>query len=187
MKRLLFRFTPFLAGAVLVGALVHLVVILLVPHVAKHHAGARLALDAAVNTLEVLQPGEQGNDGLAVPFADPSMAMAVCRFDLSSGAVRLRIPVSDNFLSVALLSPTGHVLLSLTDRAATRRVIDMLLVTPEQQKQLEAQDPEDEPVQEIRIRMAHTSGVALVRALALRDVDKTAVTALLGRGICRQE
>ncbi len=186
-RQRLIRAGPLVIGAILIAAIVHVAVVLLMPQVAMLHASARLAAQAPANTLELLQPTEPGQDALALPFADPSMITAVCRFDLSAGAVRLRVPVSDSFLSVSLLSPTGHVILALTDRAATRRVIDMVLVTPEQQKLLEAQDPEDEPVQEIRIRLGQATGVALIRGLALRDAEKAAMSALLGRATCKQE
>ena len=63
----------------------------------------------------------------------------------------------------------------------------MLLVTAEQLRQLEAQDPDDEPVQEIRLRMAQLSGVALIRGLAIRQSDKEAMAALLARAICKPE
>ncbi len=186
-RQRLLRAVPLVIGAILVAGIVHLAVVLLMPQVATLHASARLAAQAPANTLELLQPTDSGQEALALPFADPSMITAVCRFDLAAGAVRVRVPVNDGFLSVSLLSPTGHVILALTDRAATRRVIDMVLVTADQQKQLEAQDPEDEPVQEIRIRLAQPSGVALIRGLALRDTEKTAMSTLLGRAICKQE
>jgi uncharacterized membrane protein len=187
MRGSLFRFAPFLAGTFLVAGIVHLAVILSMPQLATLHATARLASQAKSNTLDVLQPTEPGQNILALPFADPSMVTAVCRYDLAAGPVRLRVPVGEGFLSVALLSPAGQVLVSLTDRAATRRVLDMLLVTPEQQRQLEAQDPEDEPIQEIRVRVAQTGGVVLIRGLAQRDAEKKAMVALLGRASCKQE
>jgi uncharacterized membrane protein len=187
MKRLFLRSAPFVVGTLLVSGIVHIAVMLLIPHVATLNASARLSAQAQINTLELLQPTETGNETLALPFADPSMVTAICRYDLSAGAVRLRLPVSESFLSVALLSTAGQVIVSLTDRAATRRVLDVLLVTPEQQRQLEAQDPDDEPVQEIRIRLAQTSGVALIRGLAQRDAEKKAMVSLLERAICKQE
>ncbi len=189
MKSPFFRLLPFVIGAALIAGIVHLAIVLILPQISTSHASARLSLQAPDNALEVLQPVGTEKDAprLPLPFADPSVVTAICRFDLTNGPVRLRIPVGDNFLSVALLSPTGHVLLSITDRAATRRVLDMLLVTAEQQKQLEAQDADDEPVQEIRIRLARATGVALIRALAVRDTEKAPMATLLGRAVCKQE
>jgi uncharacterized membrane protein len=189
MRGTLFKLLPFVIGTILLAGMVHVAIVLLLPQVASSHATARLSAQASRNTLEVLQPVKPGQNDipLPLPFADPSMVTALCRFDLSAGPVRLRLPVGEGFLSVALLSPTGHVNLSITDRAATRRILDILLVTPEQQRQLEAQDPDDEPVQEIRLRQTRTTGIALIRGLALRSVDKDNLAALLARAQCRAE
>jgi uncharacterized membrane protein len=183
----LFRFTPFVVGALLIAGIVHLAIVVLMPQIGSSHAATRLAQLAQVNTPGLLPPIRTGQEALPLPFADPAMITAICRFDLADGPVRLRVPVGESFLSVTLLSPTGRVILSVTDKAATRRVLDMLLVTPEQQRQLEAQDPDDEPVQEIRIRMAQPSGIALIRGLATRQTDKDAMAALLARAICKPE
>jgi uncharacterized membrane protein len=183
----LFRFTPFAAGALLIAGIVHLAIVLLMPQIGSSHAGTRLARNAQVNAMELLPPVRAGQEALPLPFADPALITAICRFDLSDGPVRLRVPVGESFLSVTLLSPAGRVILSVTDRAATRRMLDMLLVTQEQQRQLEAQDPDDEPVQEIRIRMAQLSGVALIRGLAMRPGDREPAAALLARAVCKPE
>lgn len=183
----LFRFAPFLAGALIVAGIVHIAAILLMPQVATLNAAARLLAGAAPNALEVLQPALDPADPLPLPFADPAAVTALCRFDIEDGPVRLRVPTGEGFLSVVILSPTGRVLLALTDRAATRRLLNIVLATPAQQRQLEAQDPEDEPVQELRVRLGETRGVAVIRALALRESEKRAVAAALARASCRQE
>jgi uncharacterized membrane protein len=187
MKANVFRLLPFVTGAFLIAGIVHLAIVLLMPLIGSSHAGTRLAQQAQVNAMELLPPIRTGQEALPLPFADPAMITAICRFDLSDGPVRLRVPVGDSFLSITLLSPTGRVILSVTDKAATRRMLDMLLVTPEQLRQLEAQDPDDEPVQEIRLRMAQPSGVALIRGLAMRPGDKEPTAALLARAICKPE
>jgi uncharacterized membrane protein len=187
MKAGLFRFTPFAVGALLIAGIVHLAIVLLMPQIGSSHAGIRLARKAQVNAMELLPTVRAGQEALPLPFADPALITAICRFDLSDGPVRLRVPVGESFLSVTLLSPTGSVILSVTDKAATRRLLDMLLVTSEQLQVLEAQDPDDEPVQEIRIRMVQLSGVAVVRGLSTRQSNKEAMAALLARAICKPE
>jgi uncharacterized membrane protein len=187
MKTRVFRLLPFVTGALLIAGIVHLAIVLLMPQIGSSHAGTRLAQQAQINAIKLLPPVRAGQDALPLPFADPALLTAICRFDLSEGPVRLRLPVGESFLSVTLLSPTGRVILSVTDKAATRRVLDMLLVTAEQQRQLEAQDPDDEPVQEIRLRMAQPAGIALIRGLAPRQADKDAVATLLARTICKPE
>jgi len=177
------RYAPFALGALLVAGIVHIATILLVPQVASRNAAARLSAGAPVNAL--LAP--DAATGPPLPFADPAAVTAICRFDLDEGPLRLRVPTGEAFLSVVVLSPTGRVMLALTDRAATRRQLNIVLATPEQQRQLEAQDADDEPVQDLRVRLPQTRGVVVMRQLALREAEKRPAAAALARAACRQE
>jgi uncharacterized membrane protein len=183
----LFRLLPFLLGSLAIAGIVHLVIILLVPAVAGSTAAARLSAGAPANRLELLAGGPPGSSELPFPFADPAMVTAVCRFDLSEGPVRLRVPTADGFLSVVVLRPDGRVQHALTDRAATRRQLAIVLATPQQLRQLESLDPDDQPVQDLRLRASHPGGVAVIRSLAQRDAERPAIQALLGRASCQQD
>lgn len=182
----LFRLAPFALGAFLVAGVVHIAIVLLVPGLAASNAAIRLMQGARVNALEILRPVQAGEQP-PIPFADPALVTALCRFDIEDGPVRLRVPTGDAFLSVVLLSPRGRVLLALTDRAATRRLLNIVLLTAEQQRRLERDDPDDEPVQELRLRLSETRGVAVVRTLALRESEKRPLEAALGRAGCGQD
>jgi len=180
----LLRYAPFVAGALLIAGIVHLAAVLLTPRAASFSVAARfLTAEANVLAKPTLGPSER----LPTPFADPSMVTALCRYDLEEGPVRLAIPTGEQFLSVVVLAPTGRVLLALTDRAATRRALNILLLTPAQQRQIDAQDVGEETAQDLRVRLSETKGVAVIRALALREADKPAAEALLARAVCRQE
>jgi uncharacterized membrane protein len=73
----------------------------------------------------------------------------------------------------------------LSDKVATRRTLDVVLVTDTQLRALEAQDPEDEPVQELRLRMSVPKGTVVLRAFAPRPSDADTARELLGRAQCR--
>jgi uncharacterized membrane protein len=183
----LFRILPFVVGALVVAGIVHVAIILMVPHVARSTAAARLSAATPVNRLEVLSGAKAEPAGLPFPFADPAMITAVCRFDLTDGPVRLRVLTADVFQSIVVLKPDGRVQHALTDRAATRRQLAIVLATPQQIRQLESQDPDDEPVQDLRLRINGNEGVVVIRALAQRDTERAGLQALLGRASCQQE
>lgn len=182
-----FRTLPFLLGAVVIAGIVHLVIILLVPGVAGSTAAARLSANAVLNRLELLSARNGGPSELPFPFADPAMVTAICRFDLSEGPLRLRMLTTDAFLSVVVLRADGRVQHALTDRAATRRQLNIVLATPLQMRQLESLDPDDLPVQDLRLRVTAPTGVAVIRALAQREAERSGLQALLGRASCQQE
>ncbi len=182
----LLRYAPFVAGTLLVAGIVHLIAVLLAPRMATTSFAARYTTGEA-NALRLLPPVIGPADALPTPFADPALHWAACPYDLTEGPVRLRLQTGDQFLSVVALSPTGRVLLALTDRAASRRSLNILLASPSQLRQLDAQEGVDEDSQELRVRMEEPRGVAIVRVLALREAERVPAAALLGRVACRQE
>ncbi len=189
------RHVPFVLGALLLAGLVHGMSVLLLPYLALDAAAARLSRGAVVNRLDIVTRPDVGNrldmpqPGVPatadMPFSDPFMLSAVCRFDVSEEPLRLRIPTGDHFMSVVVITDAGRVVLGLTDKAASRRQLDMLLATPAQIRQLEAQDAEDEPVQELRVPVPTSRGLVLLKALRPLASDGESVRALLARAICR--
>lgn len=181
----LLRMIPFVAGTVFVAGVVHISTILLMPLVAGQTAAARLSGGAQPNALETLQ--QASGETMLVPFADPSLQTATCQYNVREAPVRLRIQTGDHFLSIVFISENGRLIYALTDKAATRKTIDILVLTESQLRQVEAQDPDDEPIQELRLRVSEPKGLAVIRAFVPRASDQQVVVALLERGVCKVE
>jgi uncharacterized membrane protein len=179
------RMIPFVLGTVFVAGIVHISTILLMPQLAGQTGAARLTGGAQVNVLEHLQ--QVSGDTLLLPFADPALQTATCHYNVSESPVRLRVQTGDYFMSVVFISENGRLTYALTDKAATRRIIDILVVTESQLRQVEAQDPDDEPIQELRLRVSEPRGLAIVRAFVPKASDQKAVAALLERSVCKTE
>jgi uncharacterized membrane protein len=176
------RGAPFALAALLLSVFVHVVTILVMPAVAAR-TGPKLLM-ARVNgaPLQVIPPGGPG-DGVT-PFADPAMAIAVCPFDLGEGPFRVRTQAGDAFTSIVVLAASGEVLHGVSDKAAVRRSLDVLIGTDQQIRAAEAQDGEDRQSQEIRFRVPSAPGIVVVRSLAPRAADAAAVTEGLKRTQC---
>jgi uncharacterized membrane protein len=182
MAGVLLRYLPFAAGAALLAVMVHILTVLALPGAALRTAGQLLAARAGDAGPQLLPPAAPGVE--ATPFADPAMVVAVCGFDLADGPFRIRAQMGDWFSSLVVLSPKGAVVHGLSDKAATRRLLDIVLATDQQIRALEAQDPEDRPPQEIRLRMPIARGAAVLRSLAPRASDLPTVTETLRRAQC---
>ena len=85
----------FLAATAILAVLVHFVVVLLAPYVASRDAFARLAPLGALNDTVLMPRGSPAAKML--PYADPAVAMAFCRYDLASGPVRVQAPAGRSF------------------------------------------------------------------------------------------
>lgn len=150
-------------AGLLLGGVVHLATVLILPHTATQDAYARLATIAPVNTVV---PVPQATPGRApMPFTDPAFAAAVCRYDLSSGPLKLTAPVTYAYTSVTFYTRHGVAYYALNDRAAGRRQIELDLMTAEQRSEL----PEEEDVtaaDRLIVESPTTTGLIVLRALA---------------------
>jgi uncharacterized membrane protein len=155
----------YLAATALIAALVHLIVILLIPLVATNDAYARLSKLGALNAT-VLLPRASPLERM-IPYADPAVATSICRFDLASGPLRVHAPLGrSGFASISLHTRRGVVFYALTDQAATRGVIDFVVATAAQVRALAAHDDEDDPSTDLRVPSPSVQGMVVMRAFS---------------------
>jgi uncharacterized membrane protein len=173
-----------LAG-LLLGGIVHLGSVLALPSLATRNADTRLAVLADRHQVSLVPAGSAAAQ--AIPFQDPAAALAICRFDLSAGPVRVKATPGDAFMSIAFHTPTGGVFYALTDRSATKGSMEALIVTQAQLDALQANDPEDEPVRELRLVSPRRTGFVTYRSLALEPGLREEAEALLGTARCSPE
>jgi uncharacterized membrane protein len=151
-----------LAGIIL-GSIVHLATILALPRTASQDAYARLEPIAPVNTMTPI-PRPTAAKAL-LPYMDPAFAVAVCRYDLSNGPMRLSAPVSQAYTSVTFYTRRGVAYYGINDRAAGRRTIELFLMTVPQHEAM----PEEADVtaaDRLIIESPGTTGLIVLRALS---------------------
>jgi uncharacterized membrane protein len=160
-----------------VGALLaHLAMIARIPAEARGDATSRiLALGAPNRMIEAAALGD------AIPFADASALVAYCPFDIGENPVLLTAPAGGAPLSIVFLGQGGSVFAAVTDRAATRGLVQARLLTqPQLLDLIDAEDP-DAPPTELRIVAPVLRGAIVVKALvatpARREEAATALAA----------
>ena len=159
MIRLVFTI---LAG-ILLGGVVHLVSVLALPRIATQDAYSRLAPITKLNAVTELPPAEPGNT--LMPYLDPALAVAVCRYDLSGGPLKLTVPVSQAYTSVSFYTRNELAYYAINDRSAGKKVIELDLMTEAQHNEL----PEDEEItsaDRLIIDSPSTTGLIVIKALA---------------------
>jgi uncharacterized membrane protein len=150
-------------AAILLGGIVHLSTVLAMPQAAKQDAYSRLTPLTPVN--KMLPLAAPTAEAEVMPFMDPAFATAVCRYDLSGGALKLVAPVSQAYTSVTFYTRKSIAYYAINDRAAGRRTIELDLMTAEQH----AEVPEEEDItaaDRLIIESPTTVGLIVVRALA---------------------
>jgi uncharacterized membrane protein len=132
------RWLLWLFAGVLLGGIIHLSTVLALPRTATHDAYARLAAITPVNKVVPLP----ASTSPVMPFMDPAFATAVCRYDLSSGPLKLTAPVSQAYTAIAFYTRYDIAYYAINDRAAGRKVIELDLMTTQQHEDM----PEEEDV-----------------------------------------
>jgi uncharacterized membrane protein len=159
MIRLLFT----IIAGVLLGGVVHLVSVLALPRIATQDAYSRLTPTTKLNTVTPLPPADPGN--ALMPYMDPAFAIAVCRYDLTGGSIKLTVPVSQAYTSVSFYTRNEVAYYAINDRSAGRKVIELDLMTEAQHSAL----PEDEEVtaaDRLIIDSPTETGLIVLKALA---------------------
>jgi len=178
MIRLLFA----IIGGVILGAVVHLVSVLALPRIATKDAYSRIAPLTRQNVVTAMPAADVGNT--LMPFMDPAFATAVCRYDLSTGPIKLTVPVSQAYTSVSFYTRSDVAYYAINDRSAGRRVIELDLMTEAQHAEL----PEDEDVtaaDRLIIDSPTATGLIVLKALAPEPSLMAQAEASLAAASCK--
>jgi uncharacterized membrane protein len=178
------RWLLWILGGILLGGIVHLATVLAMPRAASQDAYSRLVPLTPVDAIVPL--GAPTAQASVLPFMDPAFAAAVCRYDLSSGSIKLNAPVSQAYTSVTFYTRNSVAYYAINDRAAGRRAIELDLMTAEQHAQL----PEEEDVtaaDRLIIESPTITGLIVLRALAAEPGFMPMARRALANAQCRIE
>jgi uncharacterized membrane protein len=157
------RWLLWIVGGILLGGIVHFGVVLALPRTATQDAFARLEAITPVNKVVPLPPPTAAS--AVMPLMDPAFALAVCRYDLEEGPIKLTAPLSQAYTSVSFYTRHDIAYYAIGDRSAGKQKFELNLMTAEQKAQL----PEDEEVtaaDRLIIQSPTETGLIILRALA---------------------
>jgi uncharacterized membrane protein len=156
------------------AALVHLSAVFALPYVAEFDALSRLRPTMSSDRSEVVvAPGEQTS---WVPQPDPAVALAACAYNLDEGPVRVATRTGALFQSLSFHARGGAVFFALTDRAAIRGSLELVVMTRRQLDEALARDDEEDPSRDVRIVSPSREGLVIVRVLAALPSQREAAT-----------
>jgi uncharacterized membrane protein len=175
-----------LSGLVLAG-LVHVAVVLLIPRLSENDALSRArsgeALDhpIAINTVA-------GGDAPAtaeawLPIPDPAVAVGLCAYDLADGPMRVSARTGPLMMSLAVHGRRG-AFYAVTDQAAVRGALDLVVLTRAQYDEVLANADEDEVSHDVRIVAPETKGYVVVRVIAALPSQRPAADAAVQAVSC---
>lgn len=152
-----------LCGLVLAAG-VHIVIVLAAPLFAERDAFARLRDTVTAEQAQIVAAPGIGRTWLRHP--DPAVAVAACAFDLADGPVRVSSRTGTLFESISLHAKGGSVFFAVTDRAAVRGELELVVMTRRQLDEALAEEDEDEPSRDVRVVAPRREGFVIVRVAA---------------------
>lgn len=168
MTRLGWMAFTLICGLVLAAA-VHIVAVLLSPSFADRGPLARALAHAPLHQMTLLPAPSLATPGL--PFNDPATAMSVCPYDLVGEPVRVKIAAGDELTTLSFHALDGRVFYALSDRAAQRGLIDLVLLTRAQLDEALSFEEEDDAPRDVRLLSPVTRGYVVARVLALQPSE----------------
>ncbi|MCA1244591.1 hypothetical protein LC092_19265 [Stappia stellulata] len=172
-----------LLAGLLLGGIIHVVVVMSVPHFVPVTAYARVAAfgpDGMFNRLPDTRAGAE-----PLPMLDPMMLHAACRFDLTDGPLKIVAALPPPFWSFALFNARGEAIYSLNDRTSGNDgMLDVLVITTEQLSVLR-EDPPPGLEDLIVIETTETLGYALLRSFDGDPLRRDVKEAALAQATCR--
>ncbi|WP_349364036.1 MAG: hypothetical protein ABL307_01300 [Roseitalea porphyridii] len=158
MTRLFYATLVGLVGA----AVVHLVVIFLLPLVSTDTAWNRVAAQVAEH--EPMRPGDERDAlGAGAYGPDPFFVTVICRYDLRAGALHVRSPGLAPLWTVGVHDSLGTVIFSANDRLVAGRRLDLAVVDASQLRFVRQNAP-PELANAIIAPAARPTGFVTVRA-----------------------
>jgi len=152
-----------LCGLVLAAG-VHIAVVFMAPSFAENDAFGRLQDTLTEDQAQIVS--SPGGGATWLPLPDPATAVAACAFDLSDGPVRVTAKTGQDFLSFSFHTKTRGVFFAVTDRAAIRGELELVVMTPRQLDEARAAEDENEPNRDVRIVAPQEQGYIVVRVAA---------------------
>ena len=174
--------------AVLMGllgaAILHIVILLLLPEISSRNAWSRMA-----EASDLYQPVQLRNglpDAVHDGNRDPLFRSLACRFDLTDGLLRIQASGAVPFWSASVYDRAGNNIYSFNDRSAHDKALDVVVLTPAQMLEVRKEVPEDLG-QSVFVETRSEEGIAVVRVFTPDESWMPAVDSFLDSIRCQPQ
>lgn len=122
------RVALFAVATLLIAALIHVATVWELPRVIMSKAMEKVAGDSQTNAF--LHPPLATDAARGVVRPSPDLAYSICVLDLSASPVRVTVPLTAPYTSVALYSAATDNYFVRNDRDAGDKALDVIVVAP---------------------------------------------------------
>jgi uncharacterized membrane protein len=169
-----------LAGAVLLGGIIHITATLAVPVLGSGTAFSRLRQTLPANRMVILAPPTPGKEPL--PFLPPDALYALCRYDLSVAPLQVTVALPHAGWTLSMHTPQGDNFYVMPAQPMDRSDV-FLTLSPGGEKLEFAPTPGRAGV-DSNVTSPSSEGLVVVRAPLKGLAWRAEAEAVLGRASC---
>ncbi|MFS8111531.1 DUF1254 domain-containing protein [Rhizobium jaguaris] len=175
----MFRFVFTILTGVLGAALLHVIIILALPHFSDRDAYTRVEDEGDENHFYTL---DDKDDDAGLSNNDPYIRTAVCAFDIGTQPIRLTAKGRVPFWSLSVYDAASNEVFSMSDRTSVGGVLDLLIASPIQLTGIRKALPPS-LAQSILVEAPRAEGYVVLRTMAPQgSFDDAARDFLSGAG-----
>ncbi|MDE1995650.1 MAG: DUF1254 domain-containing protein [Rhizobiaceae bacterium] len=178
MLRVVFAILTGLLGA----ALLHVIIILSLPHFSDRDAYTRVEDEGDENHFYML---DNKDDDAGLSNDDPYIRTAVCAFDIEDQPIRLTAKGKVPFWSLSVYDAASNEVFSMSDRTSVGGALDLLLASPLQLTGIRKALPPS-LVQSILVETPRPKGYVVLRTMAPQTSFNDAAKSFLAEAGCDQ-
>lgn len=184
MNRLTYAVLTGLIGA----ALLHIIIILSLPHFTGKDAFTRVKMTGPSHRFISLPDlsdarADTRADAGGLANVDPFLKVAVCHFDLTLAPIRLLAPAGPSFWSMAVYDQDSNEVFSMNDRTSVGGDLDALVASPVQVAQIR-KAPGAALTQSIIVEHRGTTGYIVLRTMVPAPSFATQAETFLDEAVC---
>ncbi|MEQ4596349.1 MAG: hypothetical protein ABN488_01050 [Methylobacteriaceae bacterium] len=173
------------ACGLVIAGIVHIATVLAIPRFSEGDAFTRArASETLDHPLRIHGfVGAPAANGEWLPNPDPAVSVGVCSYDLDDGPMRVSAQAGSLMLSVSMHSRRG-AFYAVTDQAAVRGGLDLVVMTRAQFDEALANDVAGEVTRDVRIVAPARRGFAVVRVIAALPSERAVADAAVQAVSC---
>ncbi|MBZ0215962.1 MAG: DUF1254 domain-containing protein [Fimbriimonadaceae bacterium] len=170
-----------IAAGLVLGIIVHIVSVLILPSMAQNDAWAKLSRYGSFNDLYLLPSATPQIEPVA--DMDPGIRYAICRFDLSTGPLKIVAAIPQTYWSLAIYDEGGSNYYTLNNRSAGRNTLTLWIANQRQILAMEPDDPENAD-DRLVVKSRGRYGIAMFRILIPDASFETIARSIFNKSNC---
>jgi uncharacterized membrane protein len=151
-----------ITAGVIAGGMVHIAAVLAFPRLAADRMMAPLLETTRLNEMVVLPPITPETQVL--PYMAPDVRYALCRYDLSGGALAVKTALSEASWSIAIYDLAGRTVYAVNGADLEQREVEMLVTRSEGEEVGAIPLAKDRPASTISVTVPGATGLLVIRA-----------------------